>query len=156
MAASSGSSKPGPRSSSSMAVRTAAAWSRVAKPTWRSSAHRFSVMSLSGLSLADLAVEVLPVRFAELSAEHLARRVPGQRLRPLDGGRALVVGQPPPAEGDQLIGCHLRAWPADDERQGGLAPALRGDADDRGLEDAGVFGQDSLDFAGDDVLAARD
>jgi hypothetical protein len=32
---------PGPRASRSVAVRTAAAWSSAAKPTWRSSAHRF-------------------------------------------------------------------------------------------------------------------
>src|ERR1039458_1086269 len=82
------------------AVRTAAAWSSVAKPTWRSSAHWFSVMTVP--FLADPAVEVLPVRFAELAPQHLARRVPGQRFGPLDAGRALVVGQPLTAEADSL------------------------------------------------------
>ncbi len=60
---------------------------------------------------SDLAVEVLLVRLAQRAPQHLARRVPGQRLHPLDAGPALVMGQPLAAEGDQLLGRGVAAGP---------------------------------------------
>src|SRR6266508_4215081 len=76
----------------------------------------------NGSGLSPPPVTSRPV--ASLTLEHLARRVPGQRVDEDDVLGHLEPGELAPAVLDQLVPGHRRVRPQGDERDGDLAPPV--------------------------------
>src|SRR6266542_3986900 len=88
--------------------------------------------------------------------EDLAGGVAGHRVHDLHRGRALVPGQPPPAEVDQLGGVRGGPGRGYHDRPDRLPPLLVRHTDHRDLGHRGVLHQDALHLGRVHVLPAGD
>src|SRR6516225_9442767 len=110
---------------------------------------------LPGLRGADPLVLPGPFAVPQHELLHLAGGGLGQRPE-LDRVRALVVGEPLPAERDDLLPGGRGALVEGDERLGPLTPVLVRDADHRALQHRGMGRDGLLDLDAGDVLPAGD
>src|SRR5262249_28784910 len=103
-----------------------------------------------GSRLVHTAIATGPVRLAELELLDLPGGRPIQHLPELDRRRTLEVGQPTPAEVDQLALADAGAAAEHHESLDGLPPLLVWDADHGRLGDRGVLEQAILHVDGRD------
>src|SRR5262245_57739106 len=98
-----------------------------------------------------------PETLPQQTLQNLARGVPRQRgVGELHASRNLVISERATAERHQVIGADGLSRCEHDTRGHELAPFLVWNAEHRGFMDRRMLEQDRLDFAGVDVLAARD